>query len=666
MGPRWSLLITAITILLLSPPATSQPKTPKQNSRALSNESYVYGFFNESYAYGSLTGIFDVKGNAAINLNALQITPDSAGNISHVNKYGRVFLKRSFKLWDDENGDFNGKLASFNTSFLFNFYKVNHTPGEGMAFVIAPSSAIPDNSYGQYLGLSNSTTDGKSSNKFVAIEFDSFKQDFDPDDNHIGLDINSVRSNMTVSLSKFGFQLAQNTHDWVVWVEYDGERKEINVYMAKQANRFAPIVAKPTQPVFSSSLDLKGLVNQKSYFGFAGSTGLSYELHCVLRWNISITSFPEDNIKKKCLSSSDPQIMGTLKSLPGTPREFRYKELKKATNNFDNKNKLGQGGFGVVYKGTLAKEDLEVAVKMFSRDKMKSTDDFLSELTIINRLRHKNLVRLLGWCHKNGMLLLVYEYMPNGSLDRHIYGQQGSTIETPLSWKLRYNIISGVAHALNYIHSEYDQKVIHRDLKASNIMLDSDFNARLGDFGLARAIENEKTSYAELEGVQGTIGYIAPECFHTGKATCESDVYGFGAVLLEVVCCQRPWTSNEGYQLLVDWVWFLYREGRILEAIDPKLGNDYEVEEAERVLKLGLACSHPIASERPKIQAVVQIISGSVPVPNVPPLKPSFVWPALDFASLVGDSTSTTITDSQFNTRSSSMQLKSFDVSSKA
>lgn len=241
------------------------------------------------------------------------------------------------------------------------------------------------------------------------------------------------------------------------------------------------------------------------------------------------------------------------------------------------------------------------------------------------------------------MLLLVYDYMPNGSLDNHIFCEEGSST-TPLSWPLRYKIITGVASALNYLHNEYDQKVVHRDLKASNIMLDSNFNARLGDFGLARALENDKTSYAEMEGVHGTMGYIAPECFHTGRATRESDVYGFGAVLLEVVCGQRPWTKNEGYECLVDWVWHLHREQRILDAVDPRLGNGCVVEEAERVLKLGLACSHPIASERPKMQTIVQILSGSVHVPHVPPFKPAFVWPAMDLSSLASDLTTQTTT----------------------
>lgn len=181
-------------------------------------------------------------------------------------------------------------------------------------------------------------------------------------------------------------------------------------------------------------------------------------------------------------------------------------------------------------------------------------------------------------------------------------------------------------------------------------MLDSNFNARLGDFGLARALDNGKTSYAEAEGVLGTMGYIAPECFHTGKATQQSDVYAFGAVLLELVCGKRPGTKIGGFHLLVDWVWFLHRDRKLLEAVDQRLGDNYVAEEAERLLLLGLACSHPIASERPKTQAIVQIIPGTVPVPVVPPFKPAFVWPAIGPIDLDSGSANetTTINTSHF------------------
>ncbi|KAL1354218.1 hypothetical protein AAHE18_05G026500 [Arachis hypogaea] len=432
----------------------------------------------------------------------------------------------------------------------------------------------------------------------------------------------------------------------MVWVEYDGVKKEMEVYMAESQYHYdGPIVAeKPSKAVLSSHLDLKGLVNDMSYFGFSASTGNYYELNAIFRWNLSVEVLPNysmssarnDNywwktgvgvgvgapllallitgvmhfLRRKIRESgSDPKLLSTLKRLPGTPSEFRFRELKIATNNFHDSNKLGQGGFGIVYRGTLPKEKLQMAVKKFSRDSIKGISDFLAELTIINCLRYKNLVRLLGWCHNKGTLLLVYEYMPNGSLDNHIFFEKGTT-KTPLSWSLRYKILLDVAFALNYLHNEYDQKVVHRDLKASNIMLDSDFNARLGDFGLARTLDNEKTSYAE--GVPaGTRGYIAPECLYTGKATCESDVYGFGAVLLEVVCGQRPWAKIGGHHFLVGWVWQLHGEGKILEAVDPRLGNDFVAEEAERILTLGLVCSHPMAPERPKMQTIVQIISGS-------------------------------------------------------
>ncbi|RVW78904.1 putative L-type lectin-domain containing receptor kinase S.5 [Vitis vinifera] len=379
--------------------------------------------------------------------------------------------------------------------------------------------------------------------------------------------------------------------------------------------------------------------------GFAASTGNATQLNCVLQWNLTVELLEEDGDAERGGGQSRIQTYWEPEKPAGDAQEFEFKDLKKATNNFDEKLKLGEGGFGVVYKGLLPKEHVHVAVKKFSRD-VKGKDDFLAELTIINRLRHKHLVPLLGWCHKNGMLLLVYDYMPNGSLDKQLFcGREMRTLE----WSVRYKIIAGVASALHYLHNEYDQRVVHRDLKASNIMLDSNYNARLGDFGLARALENEKNSYAELEGVPGTMGYIAPECFHTGKATPESDVYGFGAVLLEVVCAQRPWASDATFHFLVDWVWCLHREGRIVEAVDERLGNDYVVEEAQRLLLLGLACSHPIATERPKTQAIVQVLSGSVSVPYVPPFKPAFVWPSMASVPTATDIDITDDTSSRFD-----------------
>ncbi|XP_019172127.1 PREDICTED: probable L-type lectin-domain containing receptor kinase S.5 [Ipomoea nil] len=624
-----------------------------------------------------------VRQNVTFTHNAMQLTPDIASgdtiNFKKTNNSGRVFLRRGFRLWEGGDSGNASVVASFNSTFRINIYPLDGSKAEGITFLIASNPDLPENSFGQYLGLTNSSTDGNSTNKFVAVELDTNKQSFDPDDNHVGIDINGVRSVKIESLRSHGIVLAPNTINasfYNVWVQYDGVAKVMEVYIGKQETQLGPDSPKPVSPVLKMGLDLRKYLDQESYFGFSASTGVKYQLNCVLRWSFTIKYFPEKKdwwkiavgvgvpvavlgliaaawfvayrMRKKRKMRTQSAILGALKSLPGTPREFEFKDLKRATDNFDEKNKLGQGGYGMVYKGCLAGENLEIAVKMFSRESIKGQDDFLAELTIINRLRHKHLVKLLGWCHKYGKLLLVYEYMPHGSLDKHLFS---APEKDPLSWELRYKIVSGVASALQYLHNEFEQRVVHRDLKASNIMLDSNFNARLGDFGLARALDNERTSYAEAEGVLGTMGYIAPECFHTGKATQQSDVYAFGAVLLEVVCGQRPGTKLGGFQSLVDWVWYMHRDGRILEAVDERLKEDFDVEEAKRLLLLGLACSHPIANERPRTSEVVQIILGSIPVPFVPPFKPAFVWPSMapiDIDSTEADTRSFTPT-SQFS-----------------
>ncbi|KAG6387663.1 hypothetical protein SASPL_152855 [Salvia splendens] len=624
------------------------------------------------------------EGNSTININALQVTLDTASYIFISNLSGRILFYKPFRLWENP-----ARQPSFSTSFLANIFPTgNGTEGGGLAFVIVPDLAGPPlQSTGRYLGLTNAFTDGNSSNKLVAVELDTSKQDFDPDDNHIGLNLNGVRSVVAKPLAPHNITLynSQNTtlssspepkfHN--VWVDYDGHR--IQVYIAEQYGQNSPTPSKPRDAIIALDLNLTEHLSQDSYFGFAASTGDMTQLNCILRWNLTVNHLEEDPnwlviglgtgigatvvvalgavglvcYCRKQRAISNPNLVGALRSLPGTPQEFEFKDLKKATNSFDERNKLGQGGYGEVFRGNLAKENLDIAVKRFSRESLQGQDDFLAELTIINRLRHRHLVKLLGWCHKYGKLLLVYEYMPNGSLDKHLF--VGRDVE-PLGWQVRYKIVFGVASALQYLHNEYEQRVVHRDLKASNIMLDSNFNARLGDFGLARALDNEKTSYAEAEGVLGTMGYIAPECFHMGKATQQSDVYALGAVVLELVCGRRPGAKIGGFQLLVDWVWYLHRDGRLQEAVDPRLGEDFVGPEAERLLLLGLACSHPTAAERPKTQAIVQIISGTVAAPVVPPFKPAFVWPAA--AGPMGlDTGSATETTSQLGSEWSGQYL---------
>ncbi|KAF3338693.1 putative L-type lectin-domain containing receptor kinase S.5 [Carex littledalei] len=643
------VLLYLLFFLLPSPSLSLNFSSPVNTTLGLYNSLYFPSFNNSL-----MNTILTIFPSATIASNSLQVTPDSLNNADYlIDKAGRIFITKPFTLW--ENTSSGTRVASFYTAFDINIFRTNSSPpGEGFAFLIASSLESPPPGSGNgYLGLTNQTRDGDASNKFVAIELDTVKQSYDPDDNHIGLDINGVNSTAVNSLTPFGIEIAPvNATNYTLWVDYNGSTRHISVYMAKRGS------SKPTKFVLNATLDLSEVINQEAYIGFSASTGVRYQLNCVLEWVLMVEKLREEKaglsklaiaviigvscsisaivalvllafyIRRKRVKDDPAMLTGTLRSLPGMPREFDFKALKKATDNFDEKMKLGQGGFGVVYKGVLVGEngegDMVVAVKQFSRANTKGQEDFLQELSIINRLRHKHLVRLVGWCHRNCKFTLVYDFMPNGSLDQHLYGGPDKPI---LTWDRRYNIITGVASALQYLHNEYDQMVVHRDLKASNVMLDAAFNARLGDFGLARALEIDKTSYAELE-VQGTMGYIAPECFHMGKATRESDVYGFGATILETVCGRRPRCDIAGFHFLVDWVWKLYREGRILEAVDSRLTGTFNEADADRLLRLGLMCSHPDSRERPKTQAIVQILSRSVPPPEVPPFKPAIFIPA--------------------------------------
>ncbi|KAL6594705.1 hypothetical protein ACP70R_048443 [Stipagrostis hirtigluma subsp. patula] len=597
-------------------------------------------------------GILTFSGNATVNQLALQITPDTSGDHGDtffVNKTGRVFYSNPFPLWVPSAS--GGKyVASFNTWFKFNLFRVNRTgKGEGLAFVIASrNDSPPPGSDGGYLGLTNASTDGRATNGFVAVELDTVKQPFDADDNHVGINVNGVHSICATPLAPLGIQLAPSTGNdsgnYYVWVEYDGTTRHLWVYMSYQLNVVLEWIM--TVETLNEGGGGGGSSGSGRNLGGGGSgsgrniggTGSGRKLGVVvgvpcgivvaMALGVSAGLYCIRNRRNKVgKEGSTVSVFNEtvdLTNIPGLPKEFDYKELSKGTNDFDDRMKLGQGGYGATMPGENG-QSVEVAVKQFPGANAKGQEDFLAELSIINRLRHRNLVKLVGWCRESGVLLLVYDYMPNGSLDRHIFGGLGAPV---LSWEQRYNVVSSVASALNYLHHEYDQMVIHRDIKPSNIMLDSAFNARLGDFGLARALDTDKSSYTDNIGVPGTLGYIAPECFHTGRATRESDVFAFGAVILEIVCGRRlSCDSPAGFGQLLEWVWGLHGAGRILDAVDPRLAGEFDEEDAVRLLLLGLACGHPNSVERPRTRAILQNLAHSVPPLAVPPARPAFMWP---------------------------------------
>ncbi|CAL5092490.1 unnamed protein product [Urochloa decumbens] len=294
------------------------------------------------------------------------------------------------------------------------------------------------------------------------------------------------------------------------------------------------------------------------------------------------------------------------------PKRFRYGELAIATDNFSDSQKLGEGGFGSVYRGFLKEMNLHVAIKRVSKGSTQGRKEYASEVKIISRLRHRNLVQLIGWCHGRGELLLVYELMPNGSLDKHLYSADN---------RLSYKIVLEIASAVLYLHEEWEQCVLHRDIKPSNVMLDASFNAKLGDFGLARLIDHARGSYTTVPA--GTLGYMDPECRSRGGATIQSDVYSFGVILLEIACGRSPAVVVDEAVIHLAWhVSDLHSQGRVLAAADPRLNGEFNAREMESVLVAGLWCTLDDRRRRPSIRQIVGLLRLELPLPRLPKRMP--------------------------------------------
>ncbi|KAM3690354.1 hypothetical protein ACJW31_09G115700 [Castanea mollissima] len=444
--------------------------------------------------------------NSSIQLGAIQVTPDVSG-ASITNHSRRVFYKEPFILWNKSTG----ATATFTTNFLLGTSPITSLGGE------------------------------------VAVEFDTRKcYPEDLDDNHVGLDVNSI-----YSIKQFSLTNLQVSSSHLNVIISDSDVMEV-------------------------------------FVGFSASTSDNTELNCIRSWEfngsdigdghgdeVSATEFVLSGIvfylywkRKQALYPEDPYL-GLEHQINGSstaPQKFLLKELRKATCNFNPKNKLGKGGFGTVYKGHLANKEQE----------------FLLEVTTIGRLHHKNLMRLIGWCYERHELLLAYEFMPISSLDNF-----------------------GVAEALDYLHDECEKRVLHRDIKASNIM--------------------GKTHHSTLE-IVGTSGYIAVETFLISSV-----------LVLEVLCGRMPRNQNEENDYnsnIVHWLWELYNEGRMLGAVDSRLNMKFEEEGMSRMLVLALAYCFPNPHQRPSMKAVLQVLIG-----------PTFMWPAMP-PSLKGN-TSNSLTKSQ-------------------
>uniref|UniRef100_A0A1J3IVK9 non-specific serine/threonine protein kinase n=2 Tax=Noccaea caerulescens TaxID=107243 RepID=A0A1J3IVK9_NOCCA len=293
------------------------------------------------------------------------------------------------------------------------------------------------------------------------------------------------------------------------------------------------------------------------------------------------------------------------------PYTFTYSELKSATQDFDPSNKLGEGGFGPVYKGKL-NDGREVAVKLLSVGSRQGKGQFVAEIVAISAVQHRNLVKLYGCCYEGDHRLLVYEYLPNGSLDQALFGDKPLNLE----WPTRYEICLGVARGLVYLHEEARLRIVHRDVKASNILLDSQLVPKVSDFGLAKLYDDKKTHISTR--VAGTIGYLAPEYAMRGHLTEKTDVYAFGVVVLELVS-GRPNSDeklDDEKRYLLEWAWNLHEKSREVELIDHQL-SEFNMEEVKRMIGIALLCTQTSHALRPSMSRVVAMLAGDVEVSDI-------------------------------------------------
>ncbi|XP_028801992.1 cysteine-rich receptor-like protein kinase 2 isoform X1 [Neltuma alba] len=306
------------------------------------------------------------------------------------------------------------------------------------------------------------------------------------------------------------------------------------------------------------------------------------------------------------------------------PITYSYQDLRSATKNFSDENKLGEGGFGIVYKGTL-RDGKEVAVKKLTlRNSRKMEEGFESEVMLISDAHHPNLVQLLGWCSSGLIRILVYEYMKNNSLDKFLFGEKKGF----LNWKQRCDIILGIASGLTYLHEQFRVRIIHRDIKTNNILLDNDLQPRVADFGLARLLPEDRSHLSTK--FAGTLGYTAPEYAIHGQLSEKADIYSYGIVILEIISGQRSKALKDDGDTEDDFLlpkaWKLYEKGMHLELVDNTLDpNEYDADEVKKIIEIGLLCTQAFADLRPTMSEVIGLLQSSDLLENITPSMPLLI-----------------------------------------
>lgn len=580
-------------------------------------------------------------GNASVQTSILTLTNSSFFSI------GRAFYPHKIPTKKANSPT----LLPFATSFIFSIAPIkNFITGHGFVFLFTPSRGVNGTTAAEYIGLFNLTNEGNPQNHVFGVEFDIVQnvEEFnDISDNHVGVNINSLRSLTSHEAGYWGgkgdkkFKVLElkNGENYQVWIEF--MHSQLNVTITRAGRK------KPRVPLISSNVSLSGVLMDETYVGFTASTGKIVDSTRILAWSFSNSNFsigdalvtenlPSFVHHKRWFSEGRVLAAGvsiilcvliigsgfvvffilrsrkTLEEvedweLEYWPHRIGFHDIYAATRGFSEENVVAVGGNGKVYKGVL--HGAEVAVKRIPQEREEGMREFLAEVSILGRMKHKNLVGLRGWCKKErGNLILVYDFMSMGSLDKRIFECEERMV---MAWEERIQVLKNVATGILYLHEGWEVKVLHGDIKACNVLLDKEMNARLGDFGLAR-MHDHHGQIASTTRVIGTIGYIAPEVIRTGAVSTMSDVFGFGILVMEVICGRR--SIEEHKAGLIDWLMSLMVEGQLQSAVDERLKGKwgYSTEEAERLLHLGLLCSNSDPGIRPTMRQVVKMLDGEM------------------------------------------------------
>ncbi|BAT82461.1 hypothetical protein VIGAN_03248100 [Vigna angularis var. angularis] len=623
------MVTTFVLLLVLHPPFL---KTVESLNFNITN-------FNDPESERNMAYIGDGKArNGSVELNI----------VDYLFRVGRALYAKPLHLWDQSSG----VLTDFTTRFTFTIDRdknKNGTYADGFAFYIAPHGyPIPPNSGGGTFALFNTTSNTFiRHNHVLAVEFDTYNGTIDPPMQHVGIDDNSL-----VSVTSGKFDIDKNLGKKCnVLITYTSSSKTLFV-----AWSFNGTATSHSNSSLSYTIDLMEILPEWVDVGFSASTGEFTEHNVIYTWDFSSTlnSDASDNSsgggngKRKvwviALATSSAVLVAVVvsvavwammrkkrrdkvdKSNDGEgganlvkfdldratiPRRFDYRELLAATNGFADDRKLGRGASGQVYKGILSDLGRVVAVKRIFAKFANSERVFINEVRVISRLIHRNLVQFVGWCHEQGEFLLLFEYMPNGSLDTHLFGDK-----KPLTWDVRYKVALGVAAAVRYLHEDAEQCVLHRDIKSANVLLDTDFSTKLGDFGVAKFVDPRLRT--QMTGVVGTFGYLAPEYINGRKASKESDIYSFGVVALEIACGRRTYHDGEFHVPLMNWVWQQYVKGNVMDVVDERLNKEFNVDEMRSLIIVGLWCTNPNDKERPKAAQVIKVLELEAPLPELP------------------------------------------------